>query len=123
MFKPAADDKVVTATSRLLDCLANFREFDPDMDVLTAAVFLYVASHPGCTARDIREYLKVTPNAVNQNLRNLGELHYSGKKPGLMLVQRRPNGRDPRFFEHDLTAQGRIFAQLLTAKIQGGKAS
>ena len=107
----------INSTARLNDlfrALEEFRKLDPTMPSQTAAIFLYVAVHPGCTMKDVAEALGTSESSVSRNVSALSDWHRL-KRPGLGLVTKDYDPYELRRRIINLTPKGQRVLNSLSA--------
>jgi DNA-binding MarR family transcriptional regulator len=78
----------------------------PDMTMTQFRIFAYIAENPGITQRELIEHLGVTDTTGSRTVQLLGSDGTRGK-PGLRLVDVRPDPSDRRQRLLSLTDKGR----------------
>ncbi|WP_019025377.1 MULTISPECIES: MarR family winged helix-turn-helix transcriptional regulator [unclassified Thioalkalivibrio] len=95
--------------SRIIDNLfrtiAEFRKYDPQLPIQTAAVFLTVAARPGITMLDIGKKLNTSQASCSRNVSALSKWRRQGS-PGLDVVVAKEDPAERRRKQVWLTPKG-----------------
>ena len=90
------------AITKLIQCMEEFRKFDPEMSLVEALVFAFVAQRrgedaPGTTVNQVAEAIDVSRSTAWRYLARLGEGEFrqnTRKIEGIGLLREEP---DPEF--------------------------
>ncbi len=97
--------------------LEEFRKFDADMPIQTAAMFLVVAANEGITMKALGEELGISQSSCSRNVAALSKQHRLNK-PGLDLVYAEEDPVERRRKIVKLTPQGRRLAQAIRGIVE-----
>jgi DNA-binding MarR family transcriptional regulator len=86
--------------------LEEFRKLDPEIPTQTVNTFLYVASHEGCTMKDIADALGVAQSTMSRNIAALDKINRH-HQPGFDLVRAVEDPSERRRKIVTLTPRGR----------------
>ncbi|HHK0424589.1 TPA: MarR family transcriptional regulator [Pseudomonas aeruginosa] len=78
------------ALSMLVEVIKRFRDYDQEMQMQTAQVFLAVAMQPGITMRELEEKVGISQASCSRNVAALSKVHRLNK-PGMDLVVAQPD--------------------------------
>ncbi len=98
---------------KLTRAVDEFRKLDPQFPVQTMITFMYVATHPDCTLREVEKNCHMSQASASRNVAALGKYHRAGKE-GHDLVRPELNLRDTRQHIINLTPKGRLVAASLS---------
>lgn len=101
----------------LMNAIAILRDGDEQMQMQTAQVFLAIAIQPGITSKDLVKAVGISQSSVSRNTAALGEWHRLDK-PGLNLIETRPDPRERRRKVHYLTPKGHAVAKRVLAALE-----
>lgn len=78
------------ALSVLIEIVKRLRDYDQEMQLQTAQVFLEVAKQPGITMRELEERVGISQASCSRNVAALSKIHRLNK-PGMDLVVAHPD--------------------------------
>lgn len=102
----AAPTNGTRALWTLFKAIEEFRKLDPEIPSQTVNTYLYVASHEGCTMKDIAEALGVAQSTMSRNISTLDKINRH-HQPGLNLVNAVEDPNERRRKIVTLTPRGR----------------
>lgn len=101
---------------RLIEVIDLFREQRPMLPIQTASVFLLIARYPGIRLNELMKITGLSQASVSRNVSTLCKFDRQGA-PGMDLVKRTMDLKDPRVQRLKLTKKGTEF--LTTATLVG----
>lgn len=100
----------IVAINKLLRAI---REIHPQIEVHQVQILLEIARQPVSTMRELADATDVALSSISRNLDALGDVHRKGK-PGLGLVAKNQDPREPRRMIAWLTPKGKeVVSRLL----------
>lgn len=93
------------SSAKLLLALETFRNLDEDIPLRVMSTFLIIAGEPGIRLTDIANKLDTPLSSASRHVFQLSKW-FSPKKPGLNLVETRPDEQDRRAMRAYLTDKG-----------------
>lgn len=91
---------------QLFKAIEEFRRFDAEIPTQTVNTFLYVATHEGCTMKDVADALGVAQSTMSRNVATLDRINRH-HQPGLDLVRAVEDPAERRRKIISLTPKGR----------------
>ncbi len=85
-----------------------FKELDPEMQLITLQVFLYVASRGICTQKDLEIGLGLTNGTASRNVSYWADMKRY-RVEGMGLIKREEDPKDRRYKLLSLTPAGKEF--------------
>jgi len=104
---------------RLVRLLEAFRQHDPMMPMQYAAVFARVAASgvSGTTSRQLQNETGLSQSSISRAASTLSKTDWRGK-PGLDMLDERPDPDDPRRLIYRLNHRGRVLADALSTLME-----
>jgi len=102
--------------------LEEFRKFDPEMQMQTAATLLLVAMRPGITTKELTGKLGISQASCSRNVAALSKMTRHGE-PGPDLIVAEEDPRERRRKVMRLTPKGQRVAESLSRLLNGGDVS
>lgn len=101
--------------------LEEFRKFDPEMQMQTAATLLIVAMRPGITTKELTGKLGISQASCSRNVAALSKLTRHGEPgPDLIVAEEDPHERRRKVMR--LTPKGQRVAESLARLLNGEEA-
>jgi DNA-binding MarR family transcriptional regulator len=100
--------------------IETFADIDPEMQVTTMLVFLYIAQRGVCTQKDVEIGLGLTNATVSRNVSYWCD-RKSYQKEGIGYVERTEDPRDRRYKLLRLTKAGQKFYEKVRSDKHGTK--
>lgn len=104
------------ALSMLVEVIKRFRDYDQEMQMQTAQVFLEVAKQPGITMRELEERVGISQASCSRNVAALSKVHRLNK-PGMDLVVAQPDPAAAYRKLVYLTPKGQRMIEALTQEV------
>lgn len=109
---PALSIQSKILLSRCIYALDHFRALANDLPLQAACIIILVAKQPGITVRELMARSKLSQSSCSRNIALLSETNRHGR-PGLNVIEARPDPTDSRRYTLYLTPKGEEFAALL----------
>jgi DNA-binding MarR family transcriptional regulator len=106
--------------SRFRREINEFHRIDPEMQLTTLLVFLYVAQRGVCTQKDVELSLNLTNGTVSRNVSYWSEMKRY-EKPGIGFIKREEDPKDRRYKVLSLTDEGQSFYNKLRKTAFGSR--
>ena len=108
------------AAKTTLRLLEELRKIDPEMQLQTASVFLYVAHNEGITMKDLGDQLGLAQSSCSRNVAYFSKINRKHKEGYDLLVAREDPAERRRKLVY-LTPKGRRIVESLGIVLDGYK--
>lgn len=112
MIEEVSNDQV-KAAKHFLAFIEVIRKIDPEMQMQTALVLLFVMIKPGRSMRELEQVTGLATSSISRNVAALGKIHRKGV-PGHDLLLTKEDPMDRRVKLVYPTARGRrVFSEIM----------